>query len=124
MSERGDIILGGLLKTVAGVLLGALMAFEIGAVVVNHVQLDDRARGAARAAAVAWHEIGREEAVQTAAFAEASTLQGASVIGIDIGDRSATVTVRRAAPVLVTDRIWFLRDHLVADATASARYVR
>lgn len=123
MDERGDIILGGLVKMVASLLAGALILFEAGAVAINYVQVDDRARDAARAAAVAWNDIGRPEAVEAAAHNKAAELPGANVVAVEIADPVVMVTVSRAAPVLVADHLWFLRDHLVANVTARARDV-
>lgn len=124
MGERGDIILDGLLRTVAGLLFIALLLFEVGAVVVNEVQLDGAAQRAAREGARALDGPGSVELVELAADHAASTLNGASVTDVIIDDDRVGVTVTRPAPVLLADRIPPLSDRLVGHASATARRPR
>ena len=120
MNERGDIILDGLLRTIIGLLVFALIVFEIGAVVVNIVQVDGAAQQAARAAATEIDAGQSEHRVELAAEEAAATIEGGVVHDIDVGRDEVRVTVGRAAPVLVVDRIPPLRDRLVATTTATA----
>ena len=124
MGERGDIILDGLLRTIAGLLLIALVAFEVGAVVVNEVQLDGAAQRAAREGARALDGPASVEAVEAAADRAAAATNGAVVRDVVIDDDRVAVTVSREAPVLVADRIPPLRDRLLGTATARARKPR
>lgn len=124
MAERGDIILEGLLRIVAGLLLVGLLVFEIGAVAINHVQLHAAARSSARVAAAAWVGHGSERAVAAALGAEPPELSGAVVRGFAIEEDAAVVALTRKAPVLVADRLPFLEPLLVGDVSARARFVR
>ena len=124
MGERGDIILDGLLRTIAGLLLIALVAFEVGAVVVNEVQLDGAAQRAAREGARVLEGPASVGAVEAAADHAAAALKGAEVTSVDIDDDRVTVTVARPAPVLVVDRVPALRERLLGTASARARKPR
>lgn len=118
--ERGDIILSGLLRTSALVLAVALSLFDAGAVVVNRVQLDEAARTAARAGAVAWSEQGSRRAVEVAIARRLSGEQGMALEGLDVQSSEVAVTLTRPAPVLLLDHIGPLSRHAQGRATSTS----
>lgn len=120
MHERGDIILDGLLRIVAGLVLTALLVFEVGAVVVNRVQLDGAAQEAARAGARAWDAGGSQARAEAAVHEAASKLPGAVVREWSVEPEAVKVTVSRQAPVLLIDRLEPIAERLDGDATFQA----
>lgn len=120
MGERGDIILEGLARTVGGLLLLALVAFEVGAVVVNAVQLDDAARRAARQAAGALETRGSLAAAEVAADDVAAELDGCHVADVALEEDGVAVTLTRPAPLLLAGRVGPIAERTVASATARA----
>lgn len=124
MPERGDIILEGLLRIVAGLLLSALVLFEIGAVVVNQVQVDSNAQVAARAGASAWADSGDRARTDQAIQSAVRRMPGATLTNFQIQENAIEVTVNRQAPVLLVHRLSFVEDHLMASAEARAGFDR
>ncbi len=120
MGERGDIILEGLARTVGGLLLLALVAFEVGAVLVNTVQLDDAARRAARDAASALEARGSLAAAEVAADDVAADLDGCRVDEVAFAEGGVTVTLTRPAPLVLAGRIGPIAERTVGSATAQA----
>lgn len=119
--ERGDVILGGLARTAIGLLLFALVVYEVGAVAVNSLQLDSIGQDAARAAATAWSEEHRRSAAEGAAAATLAGHAGVSLDEVLVGDGRVSVTLSRPAQVLVSHRIAALRRFLVATVTKQAQ---
>lgn len=117
MQERGDIILDGLLRMVAGLVLTALLVFEVGAVVVNRVQVDGAAQEAARAGARTWETSGSEARTESTVHEVAGKLPGAVVREWSVDGDVVQVTVSREAPVLLIDRVEPLRPRLEGEAT-------
>ena len=120
MGERGDIILEGLARTVGGLLLLALVAFEVGAVVVNTIQLDDAARRAARQAATALEARGSVSAAEVAADDVAAELDRTHLAEVTVDQAEVAVTLTRPAPVVIAGRLGPVAELTVASATASA----
>ncbi|MFO8075947.1 MAG: hypothetical protein ACQETV_00445 [Actinomycetota bacterium] len=120
MGERGDIILEGLARTVGGLLLVALLAFEVGAVVVNAVQLDDAARRAARDAASALETRGSLAAAEVAADDVATDLDDCHVVEVALEEDGVAVTLTRPAPLMLAGRVGPIAEHTVGSATARA----
>lgn len=116
-SDRGDVLLNGLFHIVLSLALMGIVLFEIGAVAVNFVQVDEIGRDAARAAAAALRGGASSGEVQQAAEAGVEMQPGVRVGPVAIDHGTVTVTVSRSAPVLLADRIPPLREHLVAFAT-------
>lgn len=119
-TDHGDIILDGLIRTVGGLLIVALLLFEAGAVMVSHVRLDGVAQEAAGAAAHAWDVERSESAVAVAVEEASATLDGAWVRDIAVGREAVSVTLSRSAPVLLVDHIGAVARWLVTDVTARA----
>lgn len=116
-SDRGDILTSGLLKLLLFLAVLALIVFEAGAVMVNQVQADEAAGGAARAALAASASSRAQphlEEAARAALPERTTLDAltADAEGVE-------VTVTRQANVVVLDRIGPLEG--LASATVSRR---
>jgi Flp pilus assembly protein TadG len=117
-ADRGDVILSGLMKIVLFLLIVFYLVFEIAAVTVNQVQLDDAAQTAARLGAQALRDrrgpAGAEEAVQQP-LPDNVTLEGISIAGDEV-----TVTATRAAAVLLLDRLGPLAQFATSTVTATA----
>lgn len=123
-SDRGDVLLNGLLNLVLGLLVVGLIVFEIGAVAVNAVQLDGIVQDAARAAATQMSQTTAASALEQAALSGMAGQRNVRLDALTATRETVTVTVSRPAPVLLVDRIPPLRDHLVASATSTARVAR
>jgi hypothetical protein len=120
--ERGDVLASGLLKLV-GFLLGlAFVVFEVVAIAVNYVQLDDIATQAARAGA----SVGQQERsvahVERAVLAVLEEHDSARLEELDIDRQSLEVTVGRTARVLVLDRLGPLGDLAENSLTKRAEF--
>lgn len=103
--ERGDIIVAGLLKLVATLLALGLVLFDIGALIVNQVQLDEAARVAASSGARTWEADRSAEAVEAAVRNRLANQSGVVLEGIAIEDNQVTVHVTRPARVVLVHRI-------------------
>lgn len=117
--ERGDVILHGLLRLVAGLLVLGLVAFEGGALLVNHAQLDETARQAARVGARAWASERSPAAVEAAVLRHLDGLDDVTLDRVAVDHDRVSVTVTRAAAVLLLDRIGPVSRHAQGRATAS-----
>lgn len=117
--ERGDVILDGLLKTVAALLLAALAVFELGAAGINQVQAREAARSSARAGAVALSDGAGAASVEAAIETAAAEHTGVVVAAVDVDATDVHVTVRRDPDFLVLDRIDPIASRLGAEVTAS-----
>lgn len=118
--DRGDVILGGMLRTVLALLLIGLVAFEIGAVVVNAVQLDGVADDAARAAALAMTSSGRVTVAETAANVIISQQVGVAVDAVEVERHQVRVGVSRAPLFLVLGHVPPIRERLTRHAEHTA----
>lgn len=116
--ERGDVILSGLGKMLAGLILLGVVLFDGGAVVVNRVQLDEAARSAARVGAVTWSQQGSSRAVERAVLGDLSGQSGMALDAVTVTDARVEVTVSRHAAVLVLDRLGPLARHVQGSATS------
>lgn len=114
--DRGDVILGGMLRTVLALLLVGLVVFEVGAVVVNAVQLDDVADDAARAAALAMASSGRVQVAEAAADAIISRQVGVVVDAVEVDREQVRVMVSRAPLFLVLGHVPPLEERLTRQA--------
>ncbi len=120
MNDQGGVILDGLLRTVGGLLVAALIIFELSAVAINHVRLDATAQEAARIAAQSVNAGHSEAAITTAVQEHIATLDGTLLRDVSVDDDTVAVALSRPAPVLLVDNLDFLAAHLVADRTAEA----
>ena len=111
-----------MLRTMLFLLAVGLVVYELGAVAVNVVQLDEIADAAARAAAVAAAAgsgvAGAESAVDSALADET----GVVVDAVTVEAGTATVTLTREPLFLVADRIEPVRTRLTGHATHSVGY--
>jgi hypothetical protein len=103
--ERGDVLAAGLLKLVAFLLALAFVVFEVVAVGVNYVQLDDIATQAARAGASVGQRERTQAHVERAVLAVLEEHESTRLEDLDIDRRALEVTVGRTARVLVLDRL-------------------
>lgn len=118
--DRGDVILGGMVRTVLALLLVGLVVFEIGAVAVNAVQLAEVADDASRAAALTMASSGRVSAAESAAHAVVAEQVGVVVDAVEIDRREATVGVSRTPLFLVVGHVAPLRDRLTRHVVQTA----
>lgn len=115
--DRGDVILSGLLQTVMFLLVVALLVYEIGAVLVNTVQLDaivdDAATAAARTAAAGGSSLSVEQAVLTSLADETGVVLESVTHNAD----HAMVSVSRTPLFLFAGRIPSVEERFTAHAT-------
>lgn len=103
--ERGDIIVAGLLKLVATLLALGLVLFDAGALIVNQVQLDEAARVAATAGARAWASAHDPATVEDTVRNRLARHPSVALEGIAIEDAHVTVSVTRAARVVLVQHM-------------------
>lgn len=109
-NDRGDVILSGMLNTVLFLLVTALVVYEIGAVVVNAIQLDDVANDASRVAAQAAgagaSDVRLEQTVRDYLALHMGT-DGEAVLldGITKNHDTVTISVSREPRFLVAERL-------------------
>ena len=120
MSERGDIVLGWLLKLVISLAIVGLGAFEGGAVLVAKVGADGVANDVANEAAVVYAGRSDAEAAEKAAADEASRA-GARLIRFEVSSdgRNVSVTVLKKAKTIFLHRIDATKSWTEARATRS-----
>lgn len=117
--DRGDMLLSGLLKLLAFFAIVGLLIFEVGAIAVNRVQLDDAAGQAARAAAAtAGARRTRPDQLQEAA--QSTLPEDVRLEAVSLEGQTVEVTVSRQAPVLVLDRLGPLADWAEATVVKEA----
>jgi len=116
--ERGDIVIGWLLKLVISLAIVGLVAFEGGAIVVARVQADGTANDVANEAAIVYARGANAEAAEKAAEAEAAHA-GVTLVRFDVAPdgRSISVTVEKDAKTLVLQRISATRSWTEARST-------
>ncbi len=118
MTERGDIVIGWLLKLVISLAIVGLVAFEGGAIVVAKVQADGTASDVANEAAIVYARGANAEAAEKAAQAEA-THAGVRLVAfaVESDGRSISVTVLKKAKTLILQRIDATRSWTEARST-------
>ena len=106
VNERGDIVIGWLLKLVISLAIVGLVAFEGGAILVAKVQADGVANDVATEAAIAYAQGSDFDAAERAAEAEA-THAGVELVSLDVASdgRSISVTILKKAKTLILQRI-------------------
>jgi hypothetical protein len=117
--DRGDVLVSGLLKLVAFLLALALVVFEIVAIAVNYVQLDDIAGQAVRGGASVTQRERTEAHVERAVLAVLDEHEGARLEDLRMNRQSLEITVGRQARVLVLNRLGPLGD--LADNSLTKR---
>jgi hypothetical protein len=112
-----------LLKTIAIICVIGVVLFDIGAVIVNHVQLDEATQNVLReTSATLDTTAGRRPDVITATAQEAAARRSdRAVVEEAVLDESGfTVTMSQEARVLLLDRLGPLSDYATARVTKSA----
>lgn len=124
MSERGDIILGWLVKLVLSLAIVGVVAFEAGAVVVARVGADGAANDAANEAAFVYARGADAEAAQEAAAEEASRNDARLVdFSVDGEGAAVVVTIAKKAKTLFLHRIGTTRSWSEARSTRRRQVV-
>jgi hypothetical protein len=119
VNQRGDIVIGWILKLIVSLAIVGVAAFEGGAVVVAHVGADTAANEASREAALEYAHSHDVDAAEVAA-AESAKTSGASVVAfeVDVSSDVLIVTIEKKARTLLLQRIGATRSWSVARATA------
>ena len=120
--ERGDVLASGLLKLVAFLLGLALVVFEVVAIAVNYVQLDDIAAQAVRAGASVTQRERTEAHVERAVLAVLDEHESTRLEEFRMGRESLEITIGRTAGVLVLDRLGPLGDLAENSLTKQATF--
>lgn len=119
-SERGDVIISGLLKLVVGLLLLGVVLFDTGAVIVNRVQLDETASATATSGARAWTAQRSTAAVHTAVQQRLARHATMTLEDVVVADDHVAVTLSRPANVLLLSRLGPLSAYAHGQATATS----
>jgi hypothetical protein len=114
--EAGDIISRWLMQMMATMAVFALVAYEVIAVGVTAVRVDDIAREVARAARDAYRVEQSPDRMQAAADDHAQSL-GATLVALDEDGGELSVTVEKRAPTLVVHRLGPLEDLVTPAST-------
>jgi len=119
VNQRGDIVLGWLIKLIVSLALVGLVAFEAGAVVVARVGVDSAANEAAGEAALEYSHSHDEQAAEAAASEQAET-SGAIVVAfeVDAAHNVVILTLEKKARTVFLHRIGATKSWSVARATA------
>lgn len=119
-TERGDVVLSGLLRLTVGLLALGVVLFDGGALLVNRVQLDEAARVAALSGARAWASHHSSAAVEAAVGQRLATHPGMALEGVAVTGGRVAVTVARPAAVLLLDRVGPLSRVVQGRATSTS----
>lgn len=119
-SEHGDVIISGLLKLVAGLLLFGVVLFDTGAVIVNRVQLDEIASATATSGARAWTEQRSTTAVHTAVEQRLARHATMTLEDVVVAEDHVAVTLSRTANVLLLGRLGPLSAYAQGQATGTS----
>lgn len=122
--ERGDIILAGLGRMLAGLLVLGTLLFDGGAIAVNRVQLEEAARVAARTGAVTWADQRSTRAVERAVLEDLAGESGMVLDAVTVANARVQVTVSRPAAVLLLDRLGPLGKYAHASVTSVSEPAR
>ena len=114
--ERGDIISRWLVQMLATMAVFALIAYEIIAVGVAAVRVDDIAREVARAARDTYRVEQSLDGAQARA-AEHAQSRGATLTAAELDGDSLSVTVETRAATLLVHRLPPLEDRVTPAAT-------
>lgn len=116
-SETGGIVTGWIFRILVIMALFGVLLYEAGAVIVAKVSVDQTAGEAASEAGVAYGTAGLARAKREAK--RVANRNGARLVDVRRlpGREILEVTLSKEAPVLLIDRIGFLKDFASAEAT-------
>ena len=121
--DAGDIVVGWLVKLVAGFAVVGVLAFDGVSFGVAELAVTDTAAAASRVASAELTSGRTAQQAYTAAYEAAVRDDGINEIPVEeflVGpDRSVTLTVRRSTPTLVLHHIPGSETWLVAESTAT-----
>lgn len=127
-SDRGGVVLGWLVKLVAGLSLLGVLAFDGLSIATVTVRLQDQAESAAREGADALDRTPTAQAAYDAALASATEADPLNDLGADDmrvdPDGTVTLALHRTAPTLVLYHVSFARHWADRTAIASAAPIR
>lgn len=116
--QDGDIVTGWLVKLVLVMAVIALLVYEVLAIVVTNLSLDDVGREVARAARDEYRASASLEVVAERAE-QAAELRGAEVIHVEHVGEEIVVEIRTTADTLLVHRIGPLEDHTIVTNTSA-----
>ena len=119
-ADHGDVILSGLLHTTLFLLAVALVVYEIGAVLVNSVQLDAIAQEAARSAARVAATEARHSSVEYAALVELADERNNVLEEFSYDQGAVTVRISRAPEFVITQRIPAIAERFRGEVSQTA----
>ena len=116
--ERGDIVVGWLVKLVVSLAIAGVAVFEAGAVIVAHVNADSAANDAAGEAVVAYSHLSDAKGAEQAARAAAEK-DGALLIGFMVleGGTEIEVRVEKDARTILLQHASFTRSWTIVQTT-------
>lgn len=123
-TERGDIVLGWLLKLIVSLAIVGVVLFEAGSVIVARVNADSAATDVAGEAALSVGRTSDQKAIEDAARAEA-VKHDVTLLGVSVSDdrKSVTVTVEKHAKTLLLHRLSWTRSWTIARTTRTVPVV-
>lgn len=125
-SDRGDIVLGWLTKLVVVLSVLGVIGFDLISLASTRFQAEDHAQSAVRAAAGAYSGPATLQAAYDAAVAE--VVEHGDTIDPQtfsvLTDGTVTLTLRRAAPTLLVEKVAPLRGYADVRRTVSATPAR
>jgi len=116
--ERGDIVLGWLVKLVVTLAIVGVVIFEAGAVIFAHIGADTAANDASGEAAIAYSHAQDAKAAEAAARSSAE-MNGAKLIAFSVSadGKNVQVTVEKTASTLLLHRFSATRSWAVVRTT-------
>lgn len=95
-----------------------VVAYEVVAIGLTSLSVDDGSRQVARAAAAAYRDAGGSLDATTTAAAEAARVHDATVTEVAVDGEELIVTLERQAPTLLVQRVAPLADLATREATS------
>jgi hypothetical protein len=119
--ETGGIITGWLLQIVAFLAVVSLLVFEVVAIGVAHVSLDETAREVARVARDAYRD---QRSLDAARAATERALEGrtAELAGLEVEEDEVVLTLTKPARTLLVHRIGPMADLATAETIRRVRW--
>lgn len=121
--DRGDIVLGWLTRVTVVLALLGLIGFDLIALGMGKLKVEDGAQQAARAAVRAYSETADVQRAYEAALAEsADTDTTIAPGGFSVApDGAVTLTVEHTAPTLLVEKVEQIRSWAVSRSTVTGR---
>ncbi|CAN5920236.1 hypothetical protein BH23ACT10_BH23ACT10_05290 [soil metagenome] len=119
-SERGMARLTTTARVAVFVLVVSVIAFDLGAIVVNVYQLDELSQRAAQSGAAAYRRMPTAAMVEAAVHNEVAADGTVRIDRIALDQTAVWVTLRRPPSVLVLDKVSAIRQRIDVAITQQA----